>query len=833
MHVLYPEVSAEVCVASTDQSLQFWQERLCHQNKAHVKDILRKYQIKSDVKDSKICDGCCYGKQCHRLFGTRRQRVTTPGGLININVCGPMQQQSLDGAKCCISFKDDLTKYCQVFFMQFKNEASKCLETFLNEAKNAGHMVKELLSDDGGEVINSAVKSVLEKSGISSRMSMPCTPQQNGAAECENRTIVESARSMIYATNLSLKLWAEAVNTCVYDLNRTKCFVHLPQQKRKKCDKKSVKGVFVGYSSEKDGYRIWIKDQNKIILSRGVIFQYEKSSCVPDVSSTDIQNSDMEIKKKPLQTPDLDVGKEIGDISCSAEDTEETLAQQSSRNLCYRSILKMPAKFDNFVLLSEHIEPETYKQAIASEDSDKWFAAMKEELESLSNNNTWVLVNLPSNRKAIDNRSIYYKYLQQPVIKAFGILKKAAADVNKEFGLDPRVADAICQAADEVIDGKLKDHFPLVIWQTGSGTQTNMNVNEVIANRAIEILGGELGSKNPVHPNDHVNKSQSSNDTYPTGMHIAVAMEVELCLLPALRKLHDALRNKQHEFTDIIKIGRTHTQDAVPLSLGQEFSGYSTQIEYGIQRIKDCLPRVYYLAIGGTAVGTGLNTRIGFAEKVAGKVAEITGLPFVSAPNKFEALAAHDAMVEISGALNVVACSLMKIANDIRFLGSGPRSGLGELILPENEPGSSIMPGKVNPTQCEAITMVAAQIMGNHVATTIGGSNGHFELNVFKPMMVANVLRSIKLMADSSVSFTDNCVKGIIPNTERINKLMNESLMLVTALNPHIGYDKAAKIAKTAHKEGANLKETAIKLGYLTSEEFDKWVQPADMLGPK
>ncbi|GFQ74750.1 fumarate hydratase, mitochondrial [Trichonephila clavata] len=420
-----------------------------------------------------------------------------------------------------------------------------------------------------------------------------------------------------------------------------------------------------------------------------------------------------------------------------------------------------------------------------------------------------------------------------PVIKAFGILKKAAADVNKEFGLDPRVADAICQAADEVIDGKLKDHFPLVIWQTGSGTQTNMNVNEVIANRAIEILGGELGSKNPVHPNDHVNKSQSSNDTYPTAMHIAVAMEVELHLLPALRKLHDALKSKQHEFADIIKIGRTHTQDAVPLSLGQEFSGYVTQVEYGIQRIKQCLPRVYYLAIGGTAVGTGLNTRIGFAEKVAAKVAEITGLPFVSAPNKFEALAAHDAMVEISGALNVVACSLMKIGNDIRFLGSGPRSGLGELILPENEPGSSIMPGKVNPTQCEAITMVAAQIMGNHVATTIGGSNGHFELNVFKPMMVANVLRSIKLMADSSVSFTDNCVKGILPNTERINKLMNESLMLVTALNPHIGYDKAAKIAKTAHKEGGNLKETAIKLGYLTAEEFDKWVQPADMLGPK
>ncbi|XP_042907614.1 fumarate hydratase, mitochondrial [Parasteatoda tepidariorum] len=420
-----------------------------------------------------------------------------------------------------------------------------------------------------------------------------------------------------------------------------------------------------------------------------------------------------------------------------------------------------------------------------------------------------------------------------PIIKAFGILKKAAADVNKEFGLDSRIADAICQAADEVIDGKLVDHFPLVIWQTGSGTQTNMNVNEVIANRAIEILGGQLGSKDPVHPNDHVNKSQSSNDTYPTAMHIAVAMEVELALLPSLRQLLDALKAKEHEFADIVKIGRTHTQDAVPLSLGQEFSAYTTQIEYGIQRIKASLPRVYYLAIGGTAVGTGLNTRIGFAEKVSAKVAEITGLPFVSAPNKFEALAAHDAMVEMSGALNVVACSLMKIANDIRFLGSGPRCGLGELILPENEPGSSIMPGKVNPTQCEAITMVAAQVMGNHVATTVGGSNGHFELNVFKPMMVANVLRSVRLIADSSVSFTNNCVKGIIPNKDRISQLLNESLMLVTALNPHIGYDKAAKIAKTAHKEGATLKETAIKLGYLTSEQFDKWVQPGDMLGPK
>lgn len=420
-----------------------------------------------------------------------------------------------------------------------------------------------------------------------------------------------------------------------------------------------------------------------------------------------------------------------------------------------------------------------------------------------------------------------------PVIKAFGILKKAAAEVNKDFGLDPKIATAISQAADEIIDGSLQDHFPLVIWQTGSGTQTNMNVNEVIANRAIEILGGKLGSKSPVHPNDHVNKSQSSNDTFPTAMHISVAMEIEVSLIPALKQLLDGLKCKSEEFKDIVKIGRTHTQDAVPLSLGQEFSGYMTQIEYGIERVKVCLPRIYYLAVGGTAVGTGLNTRIGFAEKVAAKVSDITGLPFVTAPNKFEALAAHDAMAEISGALNVIACSLMKIANDIRFLASGPRSGLGELLLPENEPGSSIMPGKVNPTQCEAVTMVAAQVIGNNVALTVGCSNGHFELNVFKTMVVANVLRSIRLIADSSISFTNNCVNGIKANRERIDKLMNESLMLVTALNPHIGYDKAAKIAKKANKEGTTLKESALALGYLTEEQFNKWVNPEDMLGPK
>ncbi|XP_074491546.1 fumarate hydratase, mitochondrial [Sebastes fasciatus] len=419
------------------------------------------------------------------------------------------------------------------------------------------------------------------------------------------------------------------------------------------------------------------------------------------------------------------------------------------------------------------------------------------------------------------------------VIKAFGILKRAAAEVNKEFGLDPKIADAIIQAADEVSAGKLDDHFPLVVWQTGSGTQSNMNVNEVISNRAIEILGGKLGSKDPVHPNDHVNKSQSSNDTFPTAMHIATATEVHHVLLPGLQMLHDALAAKSEEFKDIIKIGRTHTQDAVPLSLGQEFSAYVQQVKYSILRVKAAMPRVYELAAGGTAVGTGLNTRIGFAEKVASTVSSLTGLPFVTAPNKFEALAAHDALVELSGALNTVAVSMMKIANDIRFLGSGPRSGLGELILPENEPGSSIMPGKVNPTQCEAMTMVAAQVMGNHVAVTIGGSNGHFELNVFKPMIVKNVLNSAQLLGDASVSFTKNCVVGIEANRERINKLMNESLMLVTALNEHIGYDKAAAIAKTAHKKGTTLKATAVELGYLTEEQFDEWVKPSEMLGPK
>ncbi|CAH1133395.1 unnamed protein product [Ceutorhynchus assimilis] len=427
-----------------------------------------------------------------------------------------------------------------------------------------------------------------------------------------------------------------------------------------------------------------------------------------------------------------------------------------------------------------------------------------------------------------------YERMPYPIITAMGILKKAAAEVNTEFGLDCKIAEAISQAADEVISGKLYcDHFPLVIWQTGSGTQTNMNANEVISNRAIEILGGKLGSKTPVHPNDHVNKSQSSNDTFPTAMHIAVAMEIEHTLMPGLKMLAQSLDKKSKQFEKIIKIGRTHTQDAVPLSLGQEFSGYATQMQFAIERVKTTLPRLYMLALGGTAVGTGLNTRKGFAEKCACKISELTGLPFVTAPNKFEALASHDSMVEVSGALNVIACSLMKIANDIRFLASGPRCGLGELILPENEPGSSIMPGKVNPTQCEAVTMVAAQVMGNHVAVSVGGSNGHFELNVFKPMMCANVLRSIRLIGDSCKSFTKNCVNGIEADKERIDKLLHESLMLVTALNPHIGYDKAAQIAKTAHKDKSTLKATAIKLGILTEQQFNEWVKPEEMLGPK
>ncbi|GBG78138.1 hypothetical protein CBR_g26174 [Chara braunii] len=423
--------------------------------------------------------------------------------------------------------------------------------------------------------------------------------------------------------------------------------------------------------------------------------------------------------------------------------------------------------------------------------------------------------------------------MPEQLVRAFGILKKCAAKVNIEYGLDPKVGNAVMQAAQEVAEGKLSDHFPLVVWQTGSGTQTNMNANEVIANRAVEILGGKLGDKGIVHPNDHVNMSQSSNDTFPAGMHIAAAIECTSRLLPKLQTLADALGEKVEEFKDIVKIGRTHTQDAVPLTLGQEFSGYHTQVLYGIRRIKDTLPRLYQLAQGGTAVGTGLNTRKGFDVKVAKAIAEETGLPFVTAENKFEALAAHDAFVEASGALNTVAVSLMKIANDIRFLGSGPRCGLGELILPENEPGSSIMPGKVNPTQCEAITMVCCQVMGNNVTITVGGSNGHFELNVFKPVMANALLQSMRLLGDASLSFTKNCVVGIKANNTRISQILRESLMLVTALNPHIGYDKAAAAAKKAHKEGTTLKEAAVALGVVTPEQFDEWVVPEDMIGPK
>lgn len=422
--------------------------------------------------------------------------------------------------------------------------------------------------------------------------------------------------------------------------------------------------------------------------------------------------------------------------------------------------------------------------------------------------------------------------LPPPLIKAFGVLKKAAANVNTTYGLPKEIGDAISQAADEVISGKLIDHFPLVVFQTGSGTQSNMNVNEVISNRAIEILGGQLGSKKPVHPNDHVNMSQSSNDTFPTAMHIAAVTELNASLIPALQELHDALKAKAEAFDHIIKIGRTHLQDATPLTLGQEFSGYVQQLANGIERVKDVLPRLSLLAQGGTAVGTGLNTKKGFDVKVAAEVTKLTGYEFKTAPNKFEALAAHDALVEAHGALNVIACSFMKIANDIRYLGSGPRCGLGELSLPENEPGSSIMPGKVNPTQCEALTMVAAQVMGNNTAVSVAGSNGQFELNVFKPVMIKNVLQSIRLLSDGARSFTKNCVVGIQANEKRINQLLNESLMLATILNSYLGYDNVAKCAKKAHKEGTTLKEATVALGFLTPEEFDEKVRPELMLHP-
>jgi fumarate hydratase class II len=425
---------------------------------------------------------------------------------------------------------------------------------------------------------------------------------------------------------------------------------------------------------------------------------------------------------------------------------------------------------------------------------------------------------------------------RQPVaiVRALGVIKQACAQANREAGaLEPRLADAVIQAASEVVAGKFDDNFPLVVWQTGSGTQSNMNANEVIANRAIEILGGQIGSKDPVHPNDHVNMGQSSNDTFPTAMHIAAATSVRDVLLPGLRKLLAGLEAKADEFRDIIKIGRTHTQDATPLTLGQEFSGYAHQIRQGIARIEAALPGIYELAQGGTAVGTGLNTRKGWDDAVAANMAEIAGLPFVTAPNKFEALAAHDAMVFLSGAVATVAGSCYKIANDIRFLGSGPRSGLGELILPENEPGSSIMPGKVNPTQAEALTQVAAHVMGNDAAIKFAGSQGHFELNVYNPMMAYNLLQSIQLLGDAADSFTERMLNGIRANEPRIDQLMRESLMLVTALAPRIGYDNATKVAKTAHRNGTTLREEAVRLGFVDEATFDEVVRPEQMIGPE
>ena len=437
-------------------------------------------------------------------------------------------------------------------------------------------------------------------------------------------------------------------------------------------------------------------------------------------------------------------------------------------------------------------------------------------------------------QRSVMNFPIGWEKQPVAIVRALGVIKQACAMANKELGkLDPEKADAMIEAASEVVEGKLDDNFPLVVWQTGSGTQSNMNANEVIANRAIEILGGVIGSKEPVHPNDHCNMGQSSNDTFPTAMHIATAMTARDVLLPGLKKLHEALEVKTKAFDGIIKIGRTHTMDATPLTLGQEFSGYAHQLAMSIRRVEEALPQIYELAQGGTAVGTGLNSPVGWGEMVAKNMAQITGLPFVTAPNKFEALAAHDAMVQMSGTLKTVAASLFKIANDIRLLGSGPRCGLGELMLPENEPGSSIMPGKVNPTQCEAMTQVCAHVIGNDAAVGFAGSQGHFELNVYKPMMAYNVLQSMQLLGDAAVAFTDNCVAGIEANEERIDKLMRESLMLVTALAPEIGYDNATAVAKTAHKNGTTLKEEAIKLGFVDEATFDRVVRPEQMIGPK
>jgi fumarate hydratase class II len=437
-------------------------------------------------------------------------------------------------------------------------------------------------------------------------------------------------------------------------------------------------------------------------------------------------------------------------------------------------------------------------------------------------------------QRSLEHFRISTERMPPELIQALAWVKRAAAAVNLSLGaLTAEKAQAISAAADEVLAGKWPDEFPLVVWQTGSGTQSNMNMNEVLANRASELMGGERGEGRLVHPNDDVNRGQSSNDVFPTAMHVAAVVSLKRRLLPSLNILRATLATKSREFEDIVKIGRTHLQDATPVTLGQEFGAYARQIEFGIARVEACLPRLYPLAQGGTAVGTGLNARPEFAERFAAVVADLTALPFTSAADKFEALAAHDALVEVSGALNVIAASAMKIANDVRLLGSGPRSGFGEITLPENEPGSSIMPGKVNPTQAEALTMVAAQVMGNHVAITIAGSQGQLELNVFKPVIIHNLLQSIRLLADASRSFADRCVKGIEANRERIAELLHRSLMLVTALSPHIGYDKAAEIAKKAHHDRLTLKEAALALGYVSEEDFDRWVRPRDMLEPR
>ncbi|HVA90746.1 MAG TPA: class II fumarate hydratase [Chloroflexota bacterium] len=450
-------------------------------------------------------------------------------------------------------------------------------------------------------------------------------------------------------------------------------------------------------------------------------------------------------------------------------------------------------------------------------------------------------IQVPNDRYwgAQTQRSLHYfdigdDRFSRPVIRALGILKKAAALVNGDLGLlGPENLDLIVRAADEVIEGELDDHFPLHVWQTGSGTQTNMNANEVISNRAIELAGGVMGSKKPIHPNDDVNKSQSSNDTFPTAMHIAAVEQVVHLLKPQIIALRDTLAEKAAAFKDIVKIGRTHLQDATPLTLGQEFSGYVAQLDHALRAIDHTLPHLYELALGGTAVGTGLNAHREYAVRGAAKIAELTGLPFVTAENKFEALASHDALVEAHGALKTLACAMNKIANDVRWLASGPRCGIGEISIPENEPGSSIMPGKVNPTQSEAVTMVCAQVLGNDVAISIGGAGGNFELNVFKTVIIHNFLHSTRLLADAARSFREHCVAGIEPERERIAAYVADSLMLVTALNPHIGYDNAAKVAKKAHKDGSTLKESAIALGLVTAEDFDRWVRPENMVGPK